>query len=434
MTEPHGGAGPPEPEPDVLERALRLDWLARRAPRFGRFWHERFTAAGRIFTVVVVVTVSVAESIGIPYPLYYLALLLFCTLVVGRAIGHVIRPRGTIARDLPDRVAAGARVPVRARVKNVGRFPAWALAVTERTRPGIVVAGNLRYLERLGPGEEVERSYTLVVPRRGAWDLDGPVALSAFPFGLLHAVAPTAAPHRLLATPVFTRLAALDLPAGRKHQPGGLALVSEVGDSGELCGSREYRAGDRQRDIHHAAWARLGTPVVREFQQEWLCRVALIADTHLPRGGTPAEHVAFEAAISLGAAVADALARQEYVIDIFAAGPDLYHFQAGRSLAYLDDILDILACVEGTSRNPFETLAPAIAEEISQISTAVLILLDWDAARADFVRALATHGVATKIAIVRDGPPSLDPTGTETAAGPPVVLSPADVVRGIERL
>jgi uncharacterized protein (DUF58 family) len=138
---------------------------------------------------------------------------------------------------------------------------------------------------------------------------------------------------------------AIDLPVGRKYQPGGLHLVSHVGDSEEFIGNREYRPGDRLRDIHHAAWARTGFPIVREFQEEYLCRIAMIVDTLAPPRDTAARQD-LEAALSLAAAIADALSRQEYVVDLFAAGPDLYHFQAGRGLAYLDNILDILACLE----------------------------------------------------------------------------------------
>src|SRR5262249_13032207 len=241
------------------------------------------------------------------------------------------------------------------------------------------------------------------------------------------------APARLLVTPRFARLAAVDLPVGRKHQPGGLQLVSEVGDAGEFCGNREYRPGDRLRDVHHAAWARLGKPVVREFQQEYLCRIALVVDTQAARPTNRAE-AAFEAAISLGAGVADVLSREEYVVDIFAAGPDLYHFQAGRSLAYLDDILDVLACVDSTRKDPFATLGPAIQEQLFQISTAVVLFLDWDHGRERFVRLLQDHGVAAKVVVVRDGPTTLDALGVVTGAGPITILTPAQVEAGAERL
>ena len=82
-----------------------------------------------------------------------------------------------------------------------------------------------------------------------------------------------------------------------------------------------------------------------------MLRAAVILDTHVPGGlGRAAQERrdAFERAVSVAAAVSDFMARQDYLVDIFAAGPNLYHLTAGRSLAYLDQILDILACVNAS--------------------------------------------------------------------------------------
>ena len=64
----------------------------------------------------------------------------------------------------------------------------------------------------------------------------------------------------------------------------------------------------------------------------------------------------FEAAVSITAAIAEHLARGEFVIDLFAAGTTSYHFQGGRSLAHLDDLLDILSCVDPVEEEPFGRL------------------------------------------------------------------------------
>ncbi|MEZ0228059.1 MAG: DUF58 domain-containing protein, partial [Planctomycetota bacterium] len=327
---------------------------------------------------------------------------------------------------LPPRCAAFARVPIVARATNVGRLTAYDLALSERMSDPILRIDASPFVPSLAPGESIELSYTLEPRARGAYDFAGPRAVSAFPFGVYLSSRKQDAPGRMLVYPRFKPIASIDLPVGRKHQPGGLALVSQVGDSGEFIGCREYRSGDRPRDIHQLAWARRGgAPVVREFQQEYLCRIALIADTY---------GADIEAGISIGAAVADCLSRQEYVIDVFAAGPDLYHFQAGRSLAYLDNILDILACIEPCPVNPFERLAPALHAELAQISTVVAVLLDWDEVRREFVRSLEDQGVAVKVIVVRSKKPTEDPTGYLTAAGPVTVLTPQQVESGVESL
>src|SRR5690606_17421882 len=146
----------------------------------------------------------------------------------------------------------------------------------------------------------------------------------------------------LLVVPSFEPLQDVVLPITRRYQPGGIVLASKVGESPEYIGSREYRTGDPARDIDYRSWARLARPVVRESQEEYFCRVALILDTYvsrwtrMPREG----HEPMEAAVSLTAAVADALTRGEHVIDIFAAGPEIHVFRAGRHAASVDQVLE----------------------------------------------------------------------------------------------
>jgi uncharacterized protein (DUF58 family) len=151
-----------------------------------------------------------------------------------------------------------------------------------------------------------------------------------------------------------------------------------------------------------------------------------------PRTLNPSE--AFERAVSVAAAVSDYMARQDYLVDLFAAGPDLYHLTAGRSLAYLDQILDILACVDESSTEPFATIEPQVAELLSRISTVICVLLDWDDARRNFAHRLHAQGVAVKIIILRDGPCTLDPADDAAHLGPITTVSTADYERGIDEL
>ena len=95
-------------------------------------------------------------------------------------------------------------------------------------------------------------------------------------------------------------------------------------------GTREYREGDPIRNIHWRSWARRGEPVVKEYQEEYFCRIAHRA-RHVPARGGPRRRTsgAFEAAISVVASIADYFSRSEYIVDILAAGPDVYEVSAG---------------------------------------------------------------------------------------------------------
>jgi uncharacterized protein (DUF58 family) len=219
---------------------------------------------------------------------------------------------------------------------------------------------------------------------------------------------------------------------GFRYQPGGIALTSNIGESPEYIGNREYRPGDPTRHIDFRAWARLASPVVREFQEEYYNRIALVIDTFVPgRRRAPAEGFPqLEAAISLGATVADALSRGEYLIDIFAAGPQLYVFRAGRHTAHFENIMEILACVDACRSDPFETVAPALSDELNAISTVVCVFLDWDASRELLVRAAAEAGCSVKLLIVRQGETSHPLDAAEAWTADVTQLTPREVSTG----
>jgi hypothetical protein len=90
----------------------------------------------------------------------------------------------------------------------------------------------------------------------------------------------------------------------------------------------------------------------------------------------------------MAASISDYLQRQEYIIDILCAGPQIYYLQAGRSLAYLDQILDILACLDVCREKPYQRVSIHLMEEVARVSTVLVMLLGWDEERRDF---LAQH-------------------------------------------
>jgi uncharacterized protein (DUF58 family) len=205
--------------------------------------------------------------------------------------------------------------------------------------------------------------------------------------------------------PAFTPLISLDLEAGQRYHPGGVALTSHVGGSMEFLGCREFRTGDDPRHIHWRGWARTGFPVVKEFREEYLCRTALIVDTLRPERYFWDEIFApvdppFEAAVSLAAAVADHLAARDYIVDLFAAGPNVYRFRGGRSLGFLENILDILACLRPHPREPFAEFSEDLIREVAQISSALFVLLTWNETRRRLIHDMEVAGVTTRAVLI----------------------------------
>ncbi len=91
------------------------------------------------------------------------------------------------------------------------------------------------------------------------------------------------------------------------------------------------------------------------------------------------------------------------MVDILAAGPDLYEVSTGRSLGYLDNVLDVLACLEPSPAPPFESIGPRLFERLEGLTTVVAVMLEWDEAREAFLQRVRTMGVAVRVLLVHEG-------------------------------
>jgi uncharacterized protein (DUF58 family) len=353
-------------------------------------------------------------------------------------VGFAARPRVRPRVDLPPRAIAGQPLRCAITLENPARHAAHDVAAGWfGLPPGMAQSPRDAVIGTLPAGARETLVVSLTAARRGVYALPPVRAYSLFPFGFFRIPAGTGRPGRLLVRPAFQPLAGVELPASHRYQPGGITMVSDVGESPEYIGNREYRPGDATRRLDFRSWARLARPVVREYQEEYYCRIALVLDTHVPRVRTvPPEGLpALEAAVTVTAAAADALSRGEFLIDLFAAGPELYAFRAGRHLAHLDDILDILAGVEHCTEDPFGRVAPALATQLRQIAAVVFVLLDWDPARERLVRAAVEAGCRTKVIVVRGDAPQLPSRESRAWLGEFIHVTPAEArAGGIDRL
>jgi uncharacterized protein (DUF58 family) len=394
-----------------------------------KLYTHRLTRAGRWFlglTLVMGLTLAPGLDVQFYVPVIYI----LGVWAVAEAATLLNKPRVRLRARHADRVRAGETLPVEVEVTHVGKawpgldlnvLPARLPLAVDAVPPDGVPIGTLL------PGESKRVRLGLACPKRGAYRLWGYRVETDYPFGLLNAYGQFPQESALLVYPDFTPLERMDLPTGRRHQPGGVLLASHLGDSFEYLGNREYRDGDNPRDIDWRATARLGGQpmALREWREEFFLRVGVVLDTYLPRNERAADRAAraeaFERAVSLSAAVADYLARHEYIVDLFAAGPDLYHLTAGRSLAYLDQILDILACVEGTDAEPLEVIAPQIQDYLARLTTVICVFLEWNETRRVFVDGLRASGAGVKVILLRGG-------GHDTVGFPPdaTVIEPSD--------
>jgi uncharacterized protein (DUF58 family) len=162
-----------------------------------------------------------------------------------------------------------------------------------------------------------------------------------------------------------------------------------VGQSDEYVALRDYRHGDPLRHIHWRSWARVGRPVVKEFEDEFFVRHALVLDTFSRH---PHSEV-FEEAVSVAASFACTLPTQESLLDLLFVGPQSYCVTAGRGVAHVDQMLEILASVRACTDQPFSALEHLVLSHIQVVSGCICVLLAWDEARRNFIGKLRALGV-----------------------------------------
>lgn len=244
--------------------------------------------------------------------------------------------------------------------------------------------------------QTVAVSVEIVPLRRGILRFAGLALARTDPLGLFRATARVAAPQTVLILPKRYLLPPIALPGAMKYQQGGVALASNVGQSDEFVALRDYRRGDPIRHIHWRSWARTGKPIVKEFEDEFFVRHALVLDTFTDRPHTDL----FEEAVSVAASFACTVLTQESLLDLLFVGAQAYCFTAGRGLAHADQMLEILASVRPCREQPLATLEELVINHASTVSGCICVLLAWDKARQELVKKLKVMGLPVLVLVV----------------------------------
>jgi uncharacterized protein (DUF58 family) len=397
-----------------------------------RVWFGRLTPSGQYLLLITGLFMALGSNAMLTQA--YAPVTYFCALwALAFAWVLVCKPGLKINAAHTDRMRAGELMTVDLHVTQLKRFTRPEINILPFGLPPGLDAEPLdgASLPVLKRGETAAVTLGIRCSRRGVYRWGGFRAETDFPFGIIRAF--TNYPHgeTIAVYPKFTPLESLEVPIGKRYQPGGVAMASDLGESFEYIGNRDYREGDSVRSIDWRATARLNTPIVREYRDEYFLRVGVVLDTHVP--AIPGANEGFEAAISACAAAADYMARADYLVDLFAAGPDLYHLTAGRSLAYLDQILEILACVNPGTEEQFDALEPALSEHLSLLTSIICVFTDWTESRRNFVHRLASEGAGVKVIVVKDGQVSL-PLSSADMISPIVHITSADIARGVRVL
>lgn len=281
-------------------------------------------------------------------------------------------------------------------------FPTWQWLV--RTRRGASL--NEQALADLRPGQSITLSVELTPLRRGRLQFVGPCLYRPDPFGLCRTAHVFDLPQGCCALPRRCPTPALPSVTGRAYQRGGVALANAVGDSEEILSLREYRHGDPLRSIHWRSSAKYGRWVVKEFQDEYFVRRALVLDTFCEGANTGS----FETAVSVAASVAMSANTGDALLDLMFVEQQAHFFTAGRGLGQTMALLEVLAGVQPSRDAEFSALNGSVLRHAPALSSVVCVLLTWDAPRRRLVEGLLARGLSVVALLVGhvplEGPPT----------------------------
>jgi uncharacterized protein (DUF58 family) len=202
----------------------------------------------------------------------------------------------------------------------------------------------------------------------------------------------------LLILPRRYVLPRIALPGTFEYQPAGVALASAVGQSDEFVALRDYRPGDPLRHIHWKSVAKVDRLIVRENEDEFFVRHALVLDTF----AQPDQEAVFEEAVSVAASFVCAIQTQESLLDLLFVGPEAYCFTAGRGVGHVDRMLEVLAGVDVCTDKPFPSLETLVLHHASQVSGCVCVFLSWDEPRQHLVKLLRSLRVPLRVCVLTD--------------------------------
>ncbi|SRR5581483_7753116 len=413
---------------------------------------RRFTSAGlRLLSALIIAAMLGVDTSNLVA--YEVFALLACVITMAVVFSWFFRAKFAATRLLPRFGTAGQAMSYRVVVQNLTGHDQEGLTLLENPadpRPSFREwramqraaeklvrsfrfnesrrAGSLRMasikaasVAAIPPRGSVEVRMELTPLRRGLLRLEKVTLARPDPFGLFRSLVNVPAPQTALILPKRYPIPPLALSGTMRYQQGGVALASSVGRSEEFVGLRDYRRGDPLRHIHWRSWARAGRPIVKEFEDEFFVRHALVLDTftELPNSEL------FEEAVSVAASFACTVRTQESLLDLLFVGPEAFCFTAGRGLGREDQMLEILASVRNCPDKPFRSLEHLVLGHVGAVSGCICVLLDWDRERQEFVKKIRALDVPMMVLV-------LVPEGNAETLDPGPLRDSPDKFRALE--
>lgn len=285
------------------------------------------------------------------------------------------------------------------RRKGLISFRRWRKLLSHQ-RGGVIDAMPLPALSH----KPLQISVSFTPVRRGKLRLDNSYLAKPDVLGLFRKLILLEDKQSLIILPQRYPIKPLHMTGKRKYQAGGVSLANSVGDSSEFMSLRDYQQGDALNSIHWKSYAKHGKLIVKEYQDEYFVRRALLLDTFV--GDKTNEQ--FEAAVSVAASIAMTERQNEALLDLMFVGIETYCFTTGRGIDHLPHLQEILASVQASSESSFDKLQEAVLKNAGRCSSFVCVLMRWDEARQKLIKQLQGNGLPVAVFLLDDGSLNLD--------------------------
>jgi len=374
-----------------------------RSVRFVLALYEAFSREGQAAFMVLIA----AAMAGLFDTTHSDAYLLWCGLFAMFLVSLGARrrytlPGVTVSVSAPARVRLDQPMTLTIALDNPNAFPLAAVRIEGPFLPwdGRFL-GHAPTLPRVPARGRATVTLLARFRARGEHHLDTFRAAALGPFGLTQGPSVRSETVRFLVVPALTPVTlrpdeaapGLGLSAHRSSQRGDATM--------DLRGVRPYRPGDPARDLHARSSARLGVPMVREYEQPTRRRVVVYLHCDAEEGFSRPR---FEAAVSLAAGLVDALQRADVAVTALCLGEKVHAIAAapeGSPPACLDPCLDLLACVPqpGLRSRPVEAarLLDGLRPHLDGVTAAHLVAINPSDNLRALGPALESLGLAVRV-------------------------------------
>lgn len=229
----------------------------------------------------------------------------------------------------------------------------WRNKPPHRPATAATTLDSLVHFVIVGPRAKVRQTIEHRFPVRGQYEITGFTVTTKFPFGFLQKTRRFAAFGTIVVYPAID--AAISVPRALLEAPG-TRETNRRGLGADLYAIRQYRDGDRRRDIDWKATAKTRRLMVRDRLREDERRVTVRFDPRSARDLGDAELAAFETGVTQAASLLNRLVKSGALVRLVTPEAST---EFGNTPRHLHDMLRVLAVIEPGPETPGGEALPA---------------------------------------------------------------------------